>query len=140
MPCWCDRRTAGRARVRADSVVFLPDHWHAIFFPASPLTIALVMECIQVSSTSRINAARHEKGKAVATPLFRPGLENGQGVPGEGGLHPSKPRAGRLGETGGRLALVERGGVLRYPAGAGECPPDLRIDRVVLPADEGTPI
>ena len=43
--------------------VFLPDHWHAIFYPPHPLTIALVMECIKVSSTSRINAARHERGK-----------------------------------------------------------------------------
>ena len=28
--------------------VFLPDHWHAIFFPPFPLTISTVMEAIKV--------------------------------------------------------------------------------------------
>ena len=29
--------------------VFLPDHWHAIFFPRFPVTISIVMESIKVS-------------------------------------------------------------------------------------------
>jgi putative transposase len=40
----------------------MPDHWHAIFYPGFPLTIARVMECIKVGSTRRINAARGESG------------------------------------------------------------------------------
>jgi REP element-mobilizing transposase RayT len=36
--------------------VFLPDHWHAIFFPRFPVTISRVMESIKVASTLRINA------------------------------------------------------------------------------------
>jgi REP element-mobilizing transposase RayT len=28
--------------------VFLPNHWHAIFYPPYPLTISLVMESIKV--------------------------------------------------------------------------------------------
>lgn len=42
--------------------VFLPDHWHAIFFPHSPLTISAVMEAIKVSSTRQMNRARGESG------------------------------------------------------------------------------
>jgi putative transposase len=64
MPCWyvIAERRPGQGFVLT-AWVFLPGHWHAIFFPASLLTIALVMECIKVSSTFRINAARHEKRK-----------------------------------------------------------------------------
>ena len=42
--------------------VFLPDHWHAIFFPRFPLTISRVVESIKVGSTHRINHARKESG------------------------------------------------------------------------------
>ena len=39
--------------------VFLPDHWHAIFFPRFPVTISVVMEPIKVSSTLRTNTGRN---------------------------------------------------------------------------------
>ena len=42
--------------------VFLPDHWHAIFYPAYPLTISRVMEAIKVGATKLINRARREVG------------------------------------------------------------------------------
>ena len=42
--------------------VLLPDHWHAIFFPKSRLTLSRVMEAIKVSSTLLINGARGERG------------------------------------------------------------------------------
>jgi putative transposase len=42
--------------------VFLPDHWHAILYPRSPLTISEAMEAIKVSSTKRMNRAREEAG------------------------------------------------------------------------------
>jgi len=42
--------------------VFLPDHWHAIIFPPSPLTISIVMETIKVDSTHRINQLRGTAG------------------------------------------------------------------------------
>ena len=42
--------------------VFLPDHWHAIFYPHSPLTISEVMETVKVSSTRQINRGRAETG------------------------------------------------------------------------------
>lgn len=37
--------------------VFLPDHWHAIVFPRSPLTISRVLEAIKVGATLRLNRA-----------------------------------------------------------------------------------
>ena len=42
--------------------VFLPDHWHAIIYPAYPLTISAVMESIKVGATKRINRSRREAG------------------------------------------------------------------------------
>lgn len=42
--------------------VFLPDHWHAILCPHTPLTISEAMEAIKVSSTRRINRMRGEAG------------------------------------------------------------------------------
>ena len=47
--------------------VFLPDHWHAIFYPSYPLTISRVMESIKVGATKRINRSRGEVGL-----LFQP--------------------------------------------------------------------
>ena len=42
--------------------VFLPDHWHAIFYPRHPLTISRVMEAIKDGATKRINRGRREVG------------------------------------------------------------------------------
>jgi len=42
--------------------VFLPDHWHAIFYPSYPLTIWRVMESIKVGATKIINRSRREVG------------------------------------------------------------------------------
>ena len=42
--------------------VFLPDHWHAIFYPRHPLTISKVMEAIKDGATKRLNRRRHDAG------------------------------------------------------------------------------
>jgi putative transposase len=42
--------------------VFLPDYWHAIFYPRHPLVLSRVMEVIKVKSTRQINRARQESG------------------------------------------------------------------------------
>ena len=49
--------------------VFLPDHWHAIFYPRHPLTISRVMEAIKDAATKRINRSRGEAG-ALWQPRF----------------------------------------------------------------------
>jgi REP element-mobilizing transposase RayT len=43
--------------------VFLPDHWHAIFYPRHPLTVSRVMESIKDGATKRINRSRQEAGR-----------------------------------------------------------------------------
>jgi putative transposase len=120
--------------------VFLPDHWHAIFYPASPVTIALVMECIKVSSTSRINAVRRERGKLWQPRYFdrvlRTVKEYREKVD---YIHQNPVRAGLVKRAEDWLwsSAREYSGTLSAPTSAH---PILRIDRVVLPADEGTHI
>jgi REP element-mobilizing transposase RayT len=41
--------------------VFLPDHWHAIFYPRHPLTISRVMEAIKDGATKPRKAAEERK-------------------------------------------------------------------------------
>ena len=58
--------------------VFLPDHWHAIIFPRSPLTISRVMprpdgvsgESIKVSGARLINNLRSERGVLLQGRFF----------------------------------------------------------------------
>src|SRR5579875_62439 len=42
--------------------VFLPNHWHAVVYPAHPLTISRVVESVKVGSTLRVNRMRSDKG------------------------------------------------------------------------------
>jgi hypothetical protein len=49
--------------------VFLPDRWHAIFYPRQPLTVSHVMEAIKDGATKRINHSRRETGR-----LWQPGF------------------------------------------------------------------
>jgi putative transposase len=58
------RRSAHRFLLTA--WVLLPDHWHAIVYPAHPLTISETMEAIKVSATRRIN-----RGRGTLGPLFQ---------------------------------------------------------------------
>jgi REP element-mobilizing transposase RayT len=50
--------------------VFLPDHWHAIFYPRSPLAISRVLEAIKDGATKRINRSRWGSGTAAAASLL----------------------------------------------------------------------
>ena len=116
--------------------VFLPDHWHAIFFPRFPLTISRLMEAIKVGSTLRINEGRKESGLLWQPRFFDRALrtvkEYGEKVeyihqnPVQAGLvrraedwpwSSVREYAGTVGETASRHAV-------------------LPIDRVLLPGDE----
>ena len=118
--------------------VLMPDHWHAIFYPAYPLTLSTVMESIKVGATKRINRARGECGLLWQPRYFDRALrtveEYGEKVE---YLHLNPVRAG----------LVERpedwpwssvhdyaGTVNHAPA----IPTGLAVDRVVLPGDPRT--
>ncbi|MGH9449319.1 MAG: REP-associated tyrosine transposase [Terriglobia bacterium] len=63
-----ERRATHRFLVTA--WVLLPDHWHAIIGPPSPLTISGIMESIKVSSTRLINRARGERGVLMQGRFF----------------------------------------------------------------------
>ena len=67
-----ERRKAHRFLLTA--WVFLPDHWHAIIFPRSPLTLSRAMESIKVSGTRLINGGRGERGVLLQGRFFNRAL------------------------------------------------------------------
>jgi putative transposase len=50
--------------------VLLPDHWHALLYPAYPLTISRVMESIKDAATKRLNRSRREVGTLLQPRFF----------------------------------------------------------------------
>jgi putative transposase len=116
--------------------VFLPNHWHAIFFPASPLTIARTMECIKVSSTHRINAGRQERGMLWQPRYFDRALRTVKEYHEKVDyIHQNPVRAGlvKRAEDWFWSSAREYSGTQRAPVSAH---PTLSIDRIQLPADE----
>jgi putative transposase len=116
--------------------VFLPDHWHAIFFPRFPLTISRLIEATKVGSTLRINEGRKESGLLWQPRFFDRALrtvrEYGEKVE---YIHQNPVQAG----------LVRRAedwpwsSVREYAGTVGEAATRhalLPIDRVLLPSDE----
>jgi REP element-mobilizing transposase RayT len=116
--------------------VFLPDHWHPIFFPRFPLTISRLMEATKVGSTLRINEGRKESGLLWQPRFFDRALrtvkEYGEKVE---YLHQNPVQAGLV-----RRAEDWRWSSVREYAGTvGETAtrhPVLPIDRALLPGDE----
>ncbi|MGH9328628.1 MAG: REP-associated tyrosine transposase [Terriglobia bacterium] len=115
--------------------VFLPDHWHAIFGPRAPATISEAMESIKVSSTRQINARRRELGRLWQGRFFDRALrtvkEYEETVE---YIHWNPVRRGLVARPEDwewssytEYALPEEN-LLPHP--------DLRIDRVRLPANE----
>jgi REP element-mobilizing transposase RayT len=120
--------------------VFLPDHWHAIFYPADPLTISRVMESIKDAATKRINRSRGETGTLMQPRFFDRALrtvrEYNEKVeyihlnPVRAGLV-SRPEDWRWSSVHDYTGSVQR--LVATPSG-------LSVDRVLLPADERTRI
>ena len=115
--------------------VFLPDHWHAIIFPRSPLTISRVMESLKVSATRLINAERGERGGLLQGRFFdralRTAKEYNEKVV---YIHGNPVRAGlaqRI-EDWKWSSVHDYTGNLNGPAGGSPIP----IDRVLIPTDE----
>ena len=140
-------RLAGAIRERREehhflltAWIFLPDHWHAILFPRSPLTISTLMESIKVSSTHRINAGRKESGLLWQPRFFdravRTVKEYYEKVE---YIHLNPVRAGLVerAEDWPWSSVRDYAGNLRGAAGANRI---LAIDRILLPADERTRI
>ncbi len=125
--------------------VFLPDHWHAIFYPPPPLTISRVMESIKDGATKRINRSRGEAG-VLFQPRFpstwlRAGFDRALREYHETvdyiHLNPVKAGLARRPEDWPWSSVHDyTGTVNRAPA----TPGGLSVDRVLLPADERTRI
>jgi len=117
---------------------FLPDHWHAIFYPRYPLTISRVMEAIKDGATKRINRSRREAG-ALWQPRFfdralRTVREYNQKVQ---YIHLNPVEAGLV----NRAEDWPWSSVHDYTGNVNEVPvtpSGLTIHRVSLPADERT--
>jgi putative transposase len=120
--------------------VFLPDHWHAIIFPRSPLTISRVIGSIKVAATLRINPSRGEGGVLFQGRFF-------DRVPRT--VKEYHEKVAYLRRNPVKAGLVERAeewkwssihdatGTVRAPRGGGSPIP---VDRILLPSDERTRI
>ena len=120
--------------------VFLPDHGHAIFYPRHPLTISRVMEAIKDAATKRINRSRGEAGVLWQPRFFDRALrtvkeynEKVQSIH----LNPVKAGLVRRAQDWAWSSVHDyTGNVNDAPA----TPSGLAVNRVLLPADEGTRI
>jgi len=120
--------------------VFLPDHWHAMFYPAYPLTISRVVESIKDGATKRINRARQTAGmlwqprffdRAVRTVReYHEKVEYIHRNPVNAGLA-KRPEDWAWSSVHDYMGTVNRAPVT---------PSGLSVDRVLLPADPHTRI
>jgi len=120
--------------------VFLPDHWHAIIFPRSPLTISKLMESVKVSATRLINADRGERGVLLQGRFFDRALcavkEYNDKV---AYIHGNPVKAGLVErpEDWKWSSVHDYTETLNAPSGEG-CP--IPVDRILMPSDERTRI
>jgi len=120
--------------------VFLPNPWHAIFYPPYPLTISRVMESIKVGATKRINRSRGEWGLLFQPRFFDRALrtvkeyhEKVEYIH----LNPVKAGLARRPEDGPWSSVHDYTGNISDAPGT---PSGLSVDRVWLPADPRTRI
>jgi REP element-mobilizing transposase RayT len=116
--------------------VFLPDHWHAIFYPAHPLTISRVMESIKDGATKRINRCREASGVLFQPRFFDRALRTVREY------HEKVEYIHRNPVAAGLVSRAEDwpwSSVHDYTGNLNDrlaTPSGLAIDRVLLPADE----
>ena len=120
--------------------VFLPNHWHAIFYPPYPLTISRVMEAIKVGATKRINRSRGEAGLLFQPRFFDRALRT---------VREYHEKVEYLHLNPVKAGLVNRpedwpwSSVHDYTGNVNDAPATpsgLSVDRVLLPADPHTRI
>jgi len=118
--------------------VFLPNHWHAIFYPPYPLTISTVMESIKVGATKRINYFRGELGLLFPPRFLDRALRTVKGEKVEYiHLNPVKAGLAKRPEDGPWSSIHDYTDNL---TDAPVTPSGLSVDRVLLPADPRTRI
>ena len=131
--------------------VFLPDHWHAIFYPRHPLTISRVLEALKDGATKRINCGRREVGMLWQPRFFDRALctvgEYNEKVE---YMNPVWAGLARRAEEWPWSSVHDYTGSVERPVATPRKSPRgtqtasasalLRIDGVLLPADEHTRI
>jgi putative transposase len=120
--------------------VFLPDHWHAIFYPRHPLTVSRVMEAIKDGTTKRINRSRRETGTLWQPRFFDRALRTvGEYNAKVEYIHCNPVKAGLVSrpERWPWSSVHDYTGSVQRPVAT---PSGLSVDRVLLPAEERTRI
>jgi REP-associated tyrosine transposase len=120
--------------------VFLPDHWHAIIFPRSRLTISQVMESIKVSASRLINRDRGERGVLFQGRFFDRALRTVKEYNEKVAYIPWNPvKAGLVARPADWKwsSVHDYTGTVNAPAGRGS---PISIDHVLMPSDERTRI
>jgi len=118
--------------------VFLPNHWHAIFYPPYPLTISRVMESIKVGATKRIHHSRGEVGLLFQPRFFDRALRTVKGEKVEYfHLNPVKAGLAKRPEDWPWSSIHDYTGNL---TDAPVTPSGLSVDRVLLLANPRTRI
>jgi REP-associated tyrosine transposase len=116
--------------------VLLPDHWHAIIFPRSPLTISRVIESIKVSGTRLINNRRGERGVLLQGRFFDRALRTVKEYHDKVAyIHWNPVKAGwvKRPEDWKWSSIHDYTGTVNTPSGKGSPIP---IDRIMMPSDE----
>ena len=89
--------------------VFLPDHWHGIFYPRHPLTISRVLEAIKDGASKRINRSRREAGRLWQPRFFDRALRTVQEYHEKAAyLHLNPVRAGLVERPGDSQRVIDR--------------------------------
>ena len=134
------RRMRSKQHFLLTAWVFLPDHWHAIFYPPCPLTVSQIFKAVKVSSMISLNHGRRESGELWQARFFDHALRTVKDYMATVDyIHLNPVRRGLV----GRMEDWKWSSVHEY---AGMSPEDqerrcgLTIDRVRLPADENTRI
>jgi putative transposase len=130
------QRMRAKHRFLLTAWVFLPDHWHAIFYPPHPLTISQIFKAVKVSSMISLNRHRRESGEVWQGRFFDHALRT---------MKDYLETVEYIHSNPVRRGLVERAEDWKWSSVreySGASPEEqerrcgLTIDRVRLPADE----
>ena len=136
----CFQAVRSRQQFRLTAWVFMPDHWHAILYPPSPLTISAAIKSIKLSSTNALGRCRGETGEVWQRRFFDHALRTVKDYTDTVEyihLNPVRQGLVRRPEDWVWSSYHEYAGV---SAAEREKRCGLAIDRVRLPADESTRI
>ena len=102
----CLNVVRSRQGFRLTAWVFMPDHWHAILYPARPLTISAAVKSIKLSSTNALLRSRRHAGELWQARFFDHALRTVKDYTDTVEIHSSESGSARLGEPVRGLDLV----------------------------------